>query len=260
MNPLIAVIAYCEKDRELTLDLLKWISELGGCLGHSCLLVADSEISQEQRKEVSALAKKSFDWVGTVPVDVPIAGHAPNHMFLAAAKYVYMNMKLPWLWLEPDCVPLKPDWLDSIAEEYARCPRMFMGALVEADQPPLPKVHLIGCSVYSQSAWLLYDSIKSLKTENVAFDMEGAAQSVPRSKHTNLIHQVWGTRELAPEFAEAKTTESPKNTMTLSDIPVSAVLFHRSKNGKLIEILRKKKSPPVAAPTLMQRLKSVASV
>lgn len=245
-TPLLAVVPYCKRDIDLAKNLLRWISELGGCPGHSCLLIADSVIPKEERASVKELAIPSFANTDTIPVKIPETGFAPNHMFMLAAQQIMFSYKLPWLWLEPDCVPLKPGWLTTLAEEYAGSPKRLLGGLISNGKPGLPTVHLTGVSVYPPDVFPLFDAFASIKSSsaNVAWDMEAATATVPRAKHSQFMNHVWGTRELPPTFVKEKVAGSPENSLPLSSIKQDAVLHHRCKDGSLIELLREQKTKP----------------
>lgn len=238
MTPLIAVLPYHRGDIELAKNLLLWIKELGGCPGHSCILVADNVIPKEERQAVKALALPSFANVDTIPVAIPSTGFAPNHMFLMAAQQIMFSYKLPWLWMEPDCVPLKPGWLSTLSAEYAGSPKRLLGNLIEATQPGLPSVHLTGVSIYPCDVFPLFDAFKSLSSANVAWDMEAASATVPRAKNSQFMSHLWGTRELPPTFVKESAAGLPVNAKPLSFINPDAVLFHRVKDGSLINLLR----------------------
>lgn len=238
MNPLLAVIPYHLNDIESARRLLVWISELGGCPGHSCLLIADAGVPKDQRKSLGELAAKCFSNSGTIPVTIPETGYAPNHMFMLGAQQVMFSYKLPFLWLEPDAVPLCAGWLNKLSEEYDGSPKKYLGPLVEADQPGLPAIHLTGVAIYPTDAFTLFDTFASLKSANVAWDMETAVAIVPRAKNSRFMQHLWGTRELPPTFVKEKTAGQPVNALTLDFIKPEAVLFHRNKDGSLINLLR----------------------
>lgn len=256
MTPLIAAIAYCNKDLELAKNLLKWISELGGCPGHSCILFPDSSVPKEEQSYVRELAKPSFGYTGMIPLTVPEKGYAPNHMFMLAAQQIMFSYKLPWLWLEPDCVPLRSGWLSRLSEEYAGSPKRLLGNLISSTQPGLPSVHLSGVSIYPPDAFPLYDAFPSLKIANVAWDMEAASAAVPRAKNSAFMQHFWGTRELPPTFVKEKVAGQPDNVLPLSFIKPDSVLFHRVKDSSLINLLREanqKQPEPLVAPLPAKR-------
>lgn len=240
MNPLLIVTAFCQNDAALTKKLYKWIAELSvhPVGDYSCLLIADSAVSPEMQKEIVVEAKKSFGVVSKLVVTTT-AKHAPNGMFLDAARWISQCGKLPWLWLEPDCVPLTSDWLSELSEEYYTSPMRYMGPIIRQEgQEGLPAAHLTGCSIYPHDAYLDYQKMEErLMNENVAWDIESASAIVPRSKHTKLIHHFWGTPEMPPVFVLERKPDDPKNFVTPNFVSNDAVMFHRSKDGRLIDLL-----------------------
>lgn len=254
VSPLIVTLPYCQKDVDLTEKLLNWIADLGANVFHSCILVGDIAVPKERRDALKAIAKRAFGYAATLPAQVPAEGFAPNQMFLFTAQQMKMSFKLPWLWLEPDCVPLCSNWLDRLAEEYALCPKRFMGPLITTKEEGLPSVHLTGCSIYPHDAYEIYvnGKFEHLRTDNVAWDIETAEAVVPRAEDTDLIKHIWGEYDLPPTFVEKKlpTETYPKNCLDLSYIPKSAVLFHRNKDESLINVLRKKLAVSDPEPAL----------
>lgn len=241
-TPLLATIPYCKKDIDLAKNLLKWISELGGCPGHSCLLIADSVIPKEERAAVKELAIPSFANTDTIPVKIPETGFAPNHMFMLAAQQIMFSYKLPWLWCEVDSTPIFPGWLTVLADEYSGSPKRLLGGLISNDKPGLPTVHLTGVSIYPPDVFPLFDAFASIKSSsaNVAWDMEAATATVPRAKNSQFMQHHWGTRELPPTFVKEAVAGQPANALPLSFIKKETALFHRCKDGSLINLLREK--------------------
>ena len=252
MNPLLCVIPYCKKDYELAKKLLEWIAELNGCRQHSCLLAADSEVDKEQRKALKELATKSFHSVSSIPLTVPTIGYAPNHMFMLTAQQIMFSYKFPFLWLEPDATPRCPRWLNMLSEEYTASPKKAMGSLIESKQPNLPAIHLAGVAIYPPDIFQVYDTFASIKNAIVAWDMEAATAMVPRAKNSLQMQHFWGKRDLPPTFVAKKEpgVSYPENTLDLSFLRPEAVLFHRCKDGTLIDCLRKAvpATPPPEVP------------
>ena len=245
---LLLTLPYCSKDIALLKKNLSWIARLGFSEDHACLLVADSAVPHEEKLAVQALAKAVFDSTETMIVVVPEKEQkwpeAPNLMFAAAARQVQEAYKQPWLWFEPDATPLVPNWLDLIALAYEHCPKRFMGSLVPSSgENDLPPVHLAGCAVYDPNA---YTGLAQFTKGGKAFDIAAASYAVPRASNTPLMQHFWGQPDLAPTFTDAST--GPDNALSLSYIKPEAVMFHRCKDGTLIDLLTQKlNSRPVKA-------------
>jgi hypothetical protein len=262
---ILPVIAYHKGDIDITKKLLTWIKDLHD-LGkvdknRTCLMVSDASISDEEKLVVGKMAKAAFGRARTILV-APSGPHAPTSVFLAAAEWIYKCVKGPFLWLEPDCIPLSWNWLGDIENAYKVSPMRFMGPLIrQQSDPTLPSVHLTGCSVYPSDAFLLYDEIETLKTANVAWDIESASAIVPRCEDTKLIRHFWGTKEQPPLFVDERKPDSLPNHQAIEfAFRDGAVLFHRSKDGTLIDLLRKKYStvelqPVPEAPAVPEKRK-----
>jgi hypothetical protein len=253
MNPILVVIPYHSADLEITRKLIAWIAELGSCKPHSLLFAADSAIPQETMRELMDAARPVFHSVKTMIITVPKPAEGqrvwpPNIVFLAVANQVHQLYKFPFLFLEPDAIPIYAGWIDDIAEEYAECPARFMGSIVkQVGQPGLPSEYLNGVAVYPNDAIEVFEKIASVKDSSQAWDIGSASVVVPRAMNTKLIAHFYGEKDLPPMFVQAKLPDSPKNHVTLDFVPMEAAIFHRSKDGKLIDLLmaRRKSATPI---------------
>lgn len=249
MNILLT-LPYCRKDSGLLAKCLAWMRELRpqGYRPHSCLLVADETVPYDDRLALKNSALEMFAAVDAINVKIPPESQrwptAPNIMFASAARQIMECYRLPWLWFEPDAVPLVGDWLHTLADAYEACPKRFMGSLVPSDsQPDMPPVHLAGCAIYDPGA---YVGLQPYTGTQRAWDIAAAGYTVPRAMNSPLMQHFWGKLDLAPTFALTPTTISPPNTFSLDSLIPQAVTFHRCKDGSLIDLLRQKaQSQPV---------------
>ena len=164
-------------------------------------------------------------------------------MWHECVKTVADQFNVPWFWMEPDAVPLTPDWLDKIEDEYLAAKKPFM-----LDKVITPtRSHNSGVGVYpgrvrdyTQRLWEL--------SGGSPWDVFLAEEFTPFTHHTGLIHdkfyRVWEDPKSGPPvFPDAES---------LSIIEPGAVLFHRNKDGSLIERLRESRgSVSVTHPVLI---------
>jgi hypothetical protein len=244
MNPqsLLAVIPYHTKDAPLTKKLLEWIGRLSPKLNpHCCLLAADAAVPHEVKADLNGIAKGIFGYAETAIIPVPEDANgwpkASNAMFQITAQHIQECFKLPWFWMEPDCTPLRASWLDELSVHYTSCPKRYMGTLIRSSQPPMPPVHLAGCAVYPANA---FEAMKLFTSGALPWDIANAAYVLPRAMNTQLIHHHYGEMTLPPTFKETKEPGDPVNTCTLSFLKPEAAVFHRVKDGTLIDLLAKK--------------------
>lgn len=219
------------------LNLLVWIRQLGGCQDHKAVIVADADTRAGQIIKLKEEAIKSFSTVDTECTDESVKGWIPgaNSLFLTAARYA-QNQRDPWLFMEPDSVPLCPRWLDNIEIHYRGKSAHYMGELVKCITPGLPSVHLPGVSVYPTTAYAeLRETIQSQPDK--AFDISTAHLTVPKSTRSELFQALWGEMHNPPTFAINGIPGT--GTFGLDYLKPKAVIFHRTKDGKLIDLLRR---------------------
>ena len=245
-SKLLVVIGTHNGDFQQAENLVNWIGELDGRLEFPALIVVDQTVEQSRYTELFKKAKEVFSHVRLLTAQIPAIGWKPNKMFMIAAKYVRDNYSLPFLWLEPDCVPLKSGWLADIAQAYAQSPLRYMGAIIEqTGQRGLPPKHLTGCSVYPNDAFNDFDSMPSVTNGSSAWDIAGADRIATAAQNTPLIQHFWGEPTKWPVFFETVPAGAPDNHVGLNFINPSAVMFHRDKEGTLMPVLRKWKTPSI---------------
>lgn len=250
MSPILVVLPFHSGDADLMVKLLDWILHLNpdGHKKTDALLVTDESVSSDQRATVVERTKQAFRnvmlTVATIPDTHKGWPKAPNVMFEHAARQVQLTCKVPWLWLEPDSVPLKKNWLEVLSEEAFFSSRLFVGAHVQGRTLKGQVLeHMSGVGIYPHNT-MLHLGLDIANAEE-AFDLAISEKVLRRMQKTHLIQHHWGPNQSEPPtFVPSVTSASPKNSVTLSLIDSRAVLFHRCKDGSLIELL---KNPAPAA-------------
>lgn len=223
------VLPFIGREMERVINLLNWIEKLSGQLGRTIYLLPFKGISFV---EVERAAHKAFadvqvisdsegvssDWVKDDKIR-DAAG--PNSLFRQAAWFFYVKPMLgPWLYLEPDCVPLAKTWDDQLEAAYRASGKAFMGAKMKAQGG---EEYLNGVAIYPQNAVTLAPSLatrmmwKELPETEIAFDIAGGAEVLRKAEFTDLIQLSYRSDE--PEARDG------------------AVLFHGDRSGKLLETL-----------------------
>jgi hypothetical protein len=206
---LLVVIPFNALDSAMAESLCDWIYQLSDRKqSGSCLLIAYANVHEEAQVKVKCAAEVAFEHVElSVAPEISSSSKVDRikHLFRFAADYIIKNYRLSWLWLEPDCVPLKKDWLEQLASAYESQPKRYLGAYMKmADD----KFFLARISVYPT------DTIKDL------------AASTP------LVSLATKTR-LTQEIKYNHGTD-------LDKIREDAILLHSDKSGQLIKHLREK--------------------
>ena len=133
----------------------------------------------------------------------------------------------PFLWVEPDCIPVKADWLDRIDEEYARWNKPFMGGIVEPIRDEARRVrvprHMTGNAVYPDKCWEIAPKI--LEATHTPWDVLAAPQILPKAAETKLIQHEYRRKEIS-SFEELRRVLKPETA-----------LFHADKFGAIQKLL-----------------------
>ena len=222
---LAVILPWTLSDFPAAYRLLSWVGDLGQVAARVILLCADATpaaveavlVAEAQRAFAAVTqARTSFD----LPVETWPVG--PNWMMLHAARFA-RNERTDFLLLEPDCIPLRTGWFEASRAGYVRCGMPYMG-FIEPAGAQHPR-HMAGCGVYHHGYWDLMPADQLWK----AWDVASAEAVLPLCAETRLIQQVWAIDGKPPTFPRSGG---------LGRLAPDAVLFHRNKDGTLIERLR----------------------
>lgn len=233
---MLCCIPFFAGDVHQAIRLLRWIVDLGGCEKHDCLLVADADTPWDEVLKCRAVAVEGFRDVMIDTNGEHVEGWIPgsNSLFKVAAEWAQQNVR-PFLFLEPDAVPLVAGWLDRIDEAYLNDGHPFMGSVVHHGYPDLPSPYFEGVAVYPHDAWRRMSPL--FHTEQ-SWTYACAAAVVPQALNSALFQHLWGEMGNPPTFAEKNILGT--NVFCLEQVKIDAVVFHRNKDGTLIRLLRKR--------------------
>lgn len=183
--------------------LIDFIYQLSGRKqSGSCLLVAAPEVHEEMRLRIQLSAEVTFQNVEMI-IATPITQSAKQekvaHLLKTASEHIKKHYRDEWLWIEPDCVPLKPDWIEKLKAAYHAQPKRYFGAFLKWNDG---KLSLARQSIYPPNA---FD------------DFQRNVDPISSATKTYLIQQNFFPADLREE----------------------SVLFHSDKSGELIGMLRK---------------------
>lgn len=242
---MLVVTAFHQGDVADALRMYAWVKKLSNQLkSHDCLLVADPETPYPQTLELKRIASQIFNEVRLITLPESKKGWpgASEYMFQQTAEYINKKWPREFLWLESDSVPIKPSWLDEIEAFYKQHSKPYMGHIYEAEawQPHLPKHMMSGIAVYPHDAALMLSFPPGAIQP---WDINNAEYITRNGTNTPLILHRWGMPNLPPTFVSNKHAASPKNAFTLDFIKAETCLYHRNKDGSLIELLSRKLFP-----------------
>lgn len=239
------VISFFRGDVVQMENILRWAIELNPeGANHNCLLSYEDGTDPTQMR---LLAKQYFK--GNIAENKystpPVAGWpaAPNWAWQSTARYIDDNkINEPWLWLESDAIPLKPDWLDAIHDAWKAGGRRFAGHIVDVMD------HMNGVGVYPPDVRRRCN--EAMLCRQAAWDVVLKATITNDCTNLNhLIQHVWNIRE-----SDGAIWNGSGSPVTFPDwkavekyMDFNCVLLHRTKDGTLIQRLREKRSADRAA-------------
>ncbi len=119
---MIIVIPILPDQAEAAETLCDFIYQLSGRQqSGSCLLIASDDVHAEFKLKCQLAAEVAFSNVEVVTAN-------KDNLFPTAISKIAANYKEPWLWLEPDCVPLKNGWREELETFYFTQPKKCAGA------------------------------------------------------------------------------------------------------------------------------------
>lgn len=234
MKHLTLALMFSAGDAPRAETLLDWIYQLNNKTQHDnpLLLVAASNVHAEMQVKVRIAAELAFKHVELAVANNTDAEKVMsfNRLFRATAQTVKDRYSLPWLLLEPDCVPLKADWIEHLELAYHSQPKRFFGPHLKFQVRDEEKMCVGKVAVYPNDA---ANDLNGFCDTIVPFNQLAGELIVPRSTKTRLIQQL----DIAGEEDSNK-------------VRPDAVLFHSDKTGAIIRRLQSQPVPDVlpAAP------------
>jgi hypothetical protein len=218
---MIVAISYYGADKPLMERWAAHVKKLGPYPSHKIILLPAHHATTDGVEEP---LRECFGSVEVRPCYHTQTGWpiSCNLAFENIARHAADNLKAPFLWMEPDAIPLNAGWLDSIEEAYKACGHPFMGDFVGiAGIMPNGIDHMSGVAVYH---WDLHRLAPSLfNNERLAWDIASAKQIIPLFARTHLIQHDW-----------VPTKAWRRDKVDSSCVNPLAVIYHPDKLGVLI--------------------------
>lgn len=212
---LLTVIPCCAADAPMAESLMDWMLELNSRKKLSCALVICSGNTHEEMRMKLFLAAESafdnFEIVVAPEIASTVKSEQVTQMFNFAAAGIAKNFRLPWLWLEPDSVPLKRSWLQELDDAYHSQPKRHFGPHFQSVDK---RVFMSRTAVFSPDL---------VRAELPQFQLNNQDTITPASSKTKLIQQIFY-----------------KHPQDLEKVRPEACLLHCDKSGMLIQHLRSK--------------------
>src|SRR5512133_2693688 len=112
---MVIVLPWCSKDAALCRKSLQWMYEMHGAVPFDCLLSHDNR-DDALLPEIKRLAEAVFRKVHVFRFEAwggeKMWPYPQNWSFQCTARHV-REFNEPWLWLEADAIPIKPNWIQT---------------------------------------------------------------------------------------------------------------------------------------------------
>ena len=217
-------LAFCPSDVGSACRLLNWIGELGTPKSADAVLIPSVNCSLRDIWSVYREAVSRFEDVRVDVCELPDAPWpvGPNRMFDWAGRVI----RRPFLWLEPDCVPLHGKWLEELDEEFRRCGKPVLADWYDAE-------HSSGIAIYTPAE---ARALAAIGDQRQAWDSREPEFFRSISARSAKIQHIWGQKDCPPTFTTFRTGKPGSATIGL--VRPGAALFHRCKDGSLMKLLR----------------------
>lgn len=231
-SPLLIVIPLTVETAPQAERMVDWCFYLnGGKPKGFCLLVAASDVHGEMCTKIAISSEVAFESVELIVAPESQSASSTmlmNHLFKFAGEYIMRHFRCPWLFLEPWCVPLKPDWQEHLMLAYNSQPKRYMGghlqyAPAEGENPA--KLCLARQSVYPSDA---INDIGPHCSMPAPFHFVSAPIILSKSSKSRLVQELHYTGDN-------------------SKIRPDACVLNGDKTGKLIEHLQSTLKPSEVA-------------
>lgn len=219
-RPMNVIIPFHKRDAHQAQQLIEWIRELGQPQ-HARFFI----MTQQRHEALVPLPEgwnRLTDWA-CIESDWSEGGKdatGANSMWQQAAREMHRRNEGPWLWLEPDAVPCRADWLDALRAEYLTYNKPFLGARVSREGLP-PRMS--GVAIYSPQTPRI--AVSALMSGPVPFDQAGASDFLSKGRTTPLIVDEWRRGFSSQEDFDNR-------------VPRDTALHHGCRDGTIYPYLR----------------------
>lgn len=255
---MIVAFSFCDKDRLMAIELAMHIECLGGTQNHRLMLFRPSDVSA---RGIAEPLKRAFGTIIETPYPPTLKGwpDGPNQAFQVACETI-IRLPLPdtpWLWLEADCVPTTPRWLDLIEAAYRAARMPILGVLnttVDGAGKPVGE-HVTGVAVYPKNFLKLCPIVRNLVTMSQeyrrgggrcpAFDCYIAGYAVKNCAQTKIIRHYWKSHDFTEDQHGNVTCQFQQPYGAELPVDMTAPLLHGAKDFSLLDIVQRRLCAPL---------------
>lgn len=225
---IIVVLPVCAKDQHLAIRNLEWCIQLDGKCDFRALLAHERGFDPGP---VLDLASRYFEvvdlfvydkWNGERDWPIP-----HNKAWQEVARHIESKVKLPWFWWEQDAVPIKAGWLPTIVSAHVQGGRQLTGPLTTSQG----LAYIAGVAIYPWDVSVFMP--RALLSYKEPWD------KVAR-RHDGVMSKAHDISSLIVHTPDVVNTVFDSMDDVYRLIPESAVMFHKNKDGSLLDVLQGK--------------------
>src|SRR6185295_3057273 len=220
---MIVSFSVCQRDEANALATLEWAYVLDGLLPYRAIVSLAAGVDAAR---ITAAAQKLFRAVTVLPSEAPEAWpQGKNATFQNLVRWLDLQHNTePFFWWEPDAIPLKRNWLAMIEAAHKAGGQPFSGYIYDA----LGSMDCVG--VYPPD-FMSYSPLNGMLCRAAPWDACAKLEVFPHVHRINhLLQFVNDVDGFPPTFGD-----------DLSLLRPDVVLFHKSKDGSLVQQLSKGK-------------------
>lgn len=202
--PILIAIPWWNGDKTQAVELCKIIAGLQpGHAGHTAhvMLICrqDGKVDQNMVKIVA----QKFN-VLTYQSQSPLRGwpQGPNGMFGSTMIHIANNFKNKYeciYWMEPDAIPLSPNWFWCLVEEWRRRhPQALVVGCRSTIDGTSQSDHITGCALYHPNIAKLMPYLTTCQM--MAWDYQHRDKIIASGGHTKLIQNRYGQKNVDPNI------------------------------------------------------------
>lgn len=245
---MIVALSFCRKDRPMAIEVSRHIEAMGGVRNHRCVILHPDNVDA---RDVESSLARSFGVVKMMPYRETLKGwpDGPNQCFATAARAMLTLGGQPWLFMEADCVPTRPEWLDDIETEHRYCGQPILGCSENTYGPDGDIVgrHPNGVAVYPWDWWKICPILATMETATdsyrssgnlpPAFDCYMAPYSTPRCAESKTIRNLWKSHSFTEENGVVRC-QFRQEYGASAIVDMNAALIHGAKDFSLLDIVQ----------------------
>ncbi len=231
---MLVVIPVCEKDYGLAVRNLEHCITLDGKVDFRALIAHENGFDATSIVELAgryfvAVDTFSYDkWTGekTWPI-------LQNHTWQSVARFIESKYKVAWFWWEQDAIPLKPGWLSTIQNAHIQGGQLVSGPVANLNG----MTYIAGVAIYPWNTSHYYTN--ALLVRKTAWDIAACTKD-------GMLRRAHDLSSLISHTPDRVNTTFETMDDVVRHIPESAVLFHKCKDGSLLDVLQGKIASVVA--------------